>query len=199
MNTTKVDLYVSDYNFPVIEEPKTKPLVVIGTGPTMWEDIAKISVDCDYMAVNKAAVLFTRPIKYMCSLHWENIAKMKHERNCVGGNSSYTTFSKIKDEGVDKVFHFLMMSGSSGLYGIMIGKVLGYEKIILCGIPLTKEKGFELQNGSMPSLDIGVGIFQDNWTRYKELGILDCVRSYSGFTKDLLGYPDSKWLQENYF
>lgn len=196
---TNVDLYVADYNFPVIEEPKEKPLVVIGTGPTMWEDISKICVDCDYMAINKASVLYTSKIKYMASLHWENIKLMRRERKNAGGNSDYTTFSKIKDEGVDKVFHFLLMSGSSGLYGIMIGQVLGYQKIILCGIPLTKDKGLELSNGAMPSLDVGVGIFQDNWIRYKSLGILDNVRSYSGFTKDLLGYPTNKWIQENYF
>lgn len=196
---THVDIYVKDYNFPVIEEPKEKPLVVLGTGPTMWEDLNKITFEHDIMAVNKASVLYTGRIKYMCSLHWENIKLMRKERKLAGGNSDYVSFSKIKDEGVDRVFHFLLISGSSGLYGVMIGQVLGYKKIILCGVPLTKDKGLELPNGAMPSLDIGVAIFQDNWARYKQLGILDNVRSFSGYTKELLGEPTMKWIKENYF
>lgn len=78
--------------------------------------------------------------------------------------------------------------GSSGLYAVQNALELGYEKILLCGIPM----------------DIGRNIFRprkwkqgdkywNGWLNAYDT-IKNNVRSPSGRTSELLGKPDMNWI-----
>lgn len=78
--------------------------------------------------------------------------------------------------------------GSSGLFAVKIALVdLGFDRVILCGMPMSDEK----------HIDTGLwfeecGVYRDGW-RDVSADIYGKVKSESGWTRDLLGPPE-EWL-----
>jgi hypothetical protein len=85
----------------------------------------------------------------------------------------------------------LLGSGSSGLFAVEIALRLGYERLVLCGIPLTGRTTIQ-ENGEEERLRKGqpfIASFRDAWVRDFEL-LSPHVRSMSGWTRELLGGPE---------
>jgi hypothetical protein len=81
-------------------------------------------------------------------------------------------------------------SGSSGLFAVKVALVeLKFDGIVLAGVPMQSSSNHFVRQEPWAS----AASFQNGWrTRYPE--IKDSVRSMSGWTKDLLLYPDEQWL-----
>ena len=80
--------------------------------------------------------------------------------------------------------------GSSGLVAVQAALMMGYKKIILCGVPLTKDGGHTHHSGEWKYADS----YHKFWRRHKT-DMLGRVKSFSGYTKDLLGEPTQEWLK----
>jgi hypothetical protein len=80
-------------------------------------------------------------------------------------------------------------SGSSGLFAVKVAMEAGYDRIILAGVPMQVE-GAHFFNASPWG---EVGSFTEAW-KIALPRIAPHVRSMSGWTKDLLGYPSFEWL-----
>jgi hypothetical protein len=80
--------------------------------------------------------------------------------------------------------------GSSGLFAARVALHLGYQKIILCGVPMDAKLG----NINGAAKWDGCAQFTVGWIEHHN-ELAPYVRSWSGWTKDRLGAPDAAFLQ----
>ena len=173
-----------------------KILLITGSAPCVIDDIAialLIAVksnfsyrDIDYMAIGLSSVdRHIRHIKYMATYHPAEIPEIKKRREAAGGNTDYLVISHERKPGVDIFEPFIPPTGSSSHLGALAAIRMGYNKIILCGCPLEGNTS----NGN------DAKVFRDGWTAKIDI-VKDKVRSMSGWTKELLGYPAREWIEE---
>ena len=190
-----------------------KILIVIGAAPCVREDIADFlslrggsqtpwqSLDPAYAGLNWMAIgldavnIVQYPIQYFASYHPYEIEEAKERRAKTGGNTDYMIISHVNEEvnGLGEIIKYDVNltipieppSGSSALLGVLAGIKLGYEKIIVCGCPLTGKNttGYDYAE------------FRVGWTA-KLSEIKAFTRSMSGWTKELLGEPTIQWLED---
>lgn len=80
--------------------------------------------------------------------------------------------------------------GSSGLFMVKIARSLGFDRILLCGIPMDPHANHFVRHQRWNAC----AAFRRSWERRK-LEIAPYVRSMSGgWTDQLLGKPDAAWL-----
>lgn len=158
-------------------------------------DVFAIGLDCPY----------EDEIKYFVTYHVEDIQKYKEKRKLKGLNLDYQVISHTNDfkkyckernkkikwtEGVnvDVVYPYEPPSGSSSLLGTRAALIkLGYKKVVLAGCPL----GI----GNILNETKSYNVFKKGWTKLKP-GLVDKVKSMSGWTKELLGEPTKEWIEE---
>ncbi len=79
--------------------------------------------------------------------------------------------------------------GSSGMFGYIVARHLGFERVLLCGVPMTSDPHF-VRNAPW----IAVRAFTKAWDARKT-EMMPYVRSLSGgWTEQLFGAPDAEWL-----
>lgn len=181
-------------------EKNSKILIITGAAPCVMDDIsAFLSLrggsqtpwqSYDFMAIGYDAIdRYAWRIKYFATYHPSEIEMSMERRQNAGGNTDCLVIShqqhpaKAGHDLVDMIVPCEPPSGSSALLGVLAGIKLGYEKIIVCGCPLTgkNDKGYDYAN------------FQAGWTaKYDEIKAF--ARSMSGWTKELLGAPDEEWI-----
>lgn len=101
-------------------------------------------------------------------------------RQAAGGNLDYQTHTHSRPELGHRVWPYFSPSGSSAMLGVEVALGLGYDKIIVCGCPLT---------------DKGYARFQKGWDARLDK-IKDKVRAMSGYPRQLLGAPTEEWLTQ---
>ncbi len=156
-------------------------IVVMGAAPNLGQDLASLgAVEADFMAINRSGISSVPAIRYWATLHPGDFsAEAWHEqRHAIGGNMDFETITRLTmpDLSVPGFRHGgPSVSGSSTLYGVSAALILGYERIIVAGAPLS---------------DSAYRIFRLGW-----LDMLERMRgkvfSLSGWTRDLLGAPDA--------
>jgi hypothetical protein len=161
-------------------------LIIVGSAPCAIEDILNFSTlgndECDFMAVGMDA--FKSPV---ASGHTEDLSSIKAYAG-LRKQKGYELIHYQPLKGVDIVVPLDMWEGgSSALMGVMAALKLGYNKIVLCGVPL------EGPNPGHPGADYSM--FQGKWTESVSV-LCHYVRSMSGFTKGLLGEPTKEWLND---
>ena len=186
----------------VVKENGPYRLLILGTARCLWEDRQKFYDEIlrdkthHVMCINDSSIhTMGHPINHIVSLHAEFVGAfrkiMAGSRN-LGGHPQ--THCDRAAAGVDIVWNFYNVGGTSALFGAKIGIAMGYKKIILCGCPLD-----------------GTGHY---WEDPRTKGILDCdaigmvwrdaardylhgyVKSMSGRTRDYLGEPTQEWLDD---
>lgn len=162
-----------------------KRLIILGSAPCCQEDLDRIPAHdrYDFMAIGLDALdIFHGPLKYIATNHPEDIqdirAIMQQRHEACGGNTDYKIISYKPGPGVDIVQPLGPVSGSSSILGAVAGLALGYEKIILCGCPLT---------GNAPEGN-PYEAFRPGW-KVMEKELAGKVFSMSGWTHELLGGP----------
>ena len=164
-------------------------LVVVGSAPCTKEDLEKFHAlykgECDYMAIGKDADIAFKDCKYFATYHIEDV------RTSYGfGPYPFLLIHHERQVGVDIVESYnppLSISGSSAILGVKAALTLGYTKIVLCGVPL-QGKQKTIRNLHYDRFIVGWKVLL--------VEIEGIVKSMSGSTKDLLGMPTRKWLNE---
>lgn len=171
---------------------KGKELLIVGSGRCVWDDLEQIDYKrFDIMCINDIVMHFPDVVEHMYSNdhhmlgNWVNARRPMVKRNdprpikihsCqVGGTYTWPWPGH----------------GSSGLNACYTGVALGYDKIVLAGLPLDnsghyfdpswRETNF---NNEVPNTDRGHPRYWENANRYIFKGR---VKSLSGRTKELLG------------
>lgn len=165
-------------------------ILIIGRAPCWEDDLKKIEeligVYYDVLAVGKDCP-YKGHVDYFATYHRTGIPLYREKREKEGLNTDYKVIShlpfKTEKDKVDFIYKYEPPSGSSALLGSLMAIQLGYTKIILIGCPL------EGKNDK----DQSYSPFKRGWNAKYRL-VKDCVRSMSGWIKELLSEPTKEWL-----
>ena len=182
-------------------------LLVCGSGRGLWGDIAAYTMrrgqgvhgepTCDTMAVKQAGMYLPWRFQHWAGAHGERfqyMAPLRREGYYFRGMDKgqrgvhpQKLGAKIHSEKawplVDHVWGCKMV-GTSALFAVRVGLMLGYDEVVLCGVPLDTTGRF----------------YDAPWDKGVDLNVVDMaeweqflpfmkgrVKSMSGRTRDLLG------------
>jgi hypothetical protein len=189
---------------PDFPEPEC-PLLIVGSGRGMWHDLALYCLfqkRSHVMLVNRAIVDFKGP----------EFLKVKHavclDENCVELYRQIRQRIRRVDDDIelthacggkcDVRWIFDLNSGDrpndSGAFATAVGMALGYKKMILVGVP---HDGCGHYYGP-PHEDLshlGLPFRNEHWENLMD-DYRDRVRSMSGCSRRLFGYPTKEWLND---
>jgi len=181
------------YPLPPVSATCRGALLVIGGARCVWEDLAAADTltgrgNFKLMAVNDSAMFIPEPITHMASLHPKHLGPwraLRKARYPTAGHSH--THSVRKADGVDFVWSPLHSDGLSGLFGVQVGLMLGYERIVLAGIPMDDSGTF----WEPPEVrrKYGLESYERAWKYARDNYFRGRVKSLSGNTRDWLGGP----------
>ena len=199
------------------------PLLVIGAGATLGRDLRRVNHiewTGDKMAINAAGILYPMLFRHWATIHGD--CAMFHPHNtCLNhyGAGHKRSMGKvvwrdqimvhsarmgIKGQSIvndwmyewgEEHFPRHWRNGSSGLFAVEIGLLLGYDKIVLAGCPLD-HSGYCWDAGDWPVNGLGwtTAVPESTKAIWRERAQVwnGRVASLSGWTRELLGEPT--WL-----
>ena len=183
--------------------------VVLGSGRSIWDDCAKIDFDkVEVIAVNNMIMHHKGRVHHGVSLHPEEPPLWRQLRWTNQCEPSYVhTHSHRLPENNDNLppqefktrhgLDYLWVieggrGGSSGLFACMVGLALGYERIIIAGIPLDGNGHFFDPPGAITKQFTGTNIKME-WDNARDKYFNGRVKSLSGNSREWLGEPPKEW------
>jgi len=174
-------------------------LLIVCTGKTIWEDVEKSGWNHDNMdvlCVKDALVYFPGNVNHTFSEHPDQLPILSQLRKARRKTIRHQT-TKLRHHtsgALGDVPHVhawkLPNYGCSGLSACIVGVLLGYEKIVLAGSPLTDEGHFYDPPWVKTSLERSFpGETPKIWKKMADEVFKGKVKSLSGRTKELLGGP----------
>lgn len=171
--------------------------LVLGGASCVWDDAAAAMPFCEPDAVyaaNDIGARWAGLLAVWATLHPEKMAGWRAERAGRGFPEAIEHVGhEMGNPGIDRAANYLWpgmnASGSSGLFAVKVALEAGFDRIILAGVPM-QAAGAHFFN---PAEWAEVGSFTEAW-RIALPRIQGRVKSMSGWTAELLGRPDAKWL-----
>lgn len=172
--------------------------VVMGCGRCVWDDLARFDPDrekADVIAINNMILHWQRRVHHGVSLHSEEPNLWRALRPFYQCETSHVVTHSWKNH--EKPWPYsecdytwdleLSKGGSSGLLAVMIGLALGYDRIILAGVPMDGSGHFYDPQDVITRQFTGSNIkLEWHWaTKYFQ----GRVKSLSGQTREWLGEP----------
>jgi hypothetical protein len=169
------------------------PLLILGGGATVWEDFGRVRPwGGEIMAVNDVGAYVHEPIRHWVTLHPEFMPGWRYFRrkHLYGAGYSLTCHAPKPGVEIDQVWHIENRGGSSGLFGCFVGLMLGYDPIVLAGVPMDNSRHFF--DPPWYGHELGDRANEIVWREARDLIFEGRVRSLSGRTMHWLGAPQMK-------
>ena len=171
-----------------------KKIIITGSAENLFKDLAACREyvvkpeECDAFCVNRSVLYYPFFFQHWASLNKEMVSILKWVKT----KCFFTTHSNKIAPGIDRFWPLESFNGDSGLFAIRVAIRLEYEKIILCGMPIdSRSKLYQLrENGCSFDCNTNLKLWQETARDEFE----DKVRSMSGNTQEILGYPTKEWL-----
>jgi len=175
-------------------------LLITGDGRSLPDDLDRFlswDIGHDVMAIGRSINYYPGKVK-----HWANVdgEESKWWAEHLRGNPIRHTMGDCAGFDVDWGIENcelkpddILWHGSTSLFSAYIGLEMGYEKIILAGCPLDRNGHWYF--GNMPDnegpawKDQSYEAWHEFWCDTRS----DRVRSFSGFTAEVLGKPTKEW------
>lgn len=171
------------------------PALLIGGGRCVWDDLAQVVGMAGTRAcVNDIVQHYAGRVDHLITLHPEYVPGWLAYRlgHCLGEGHRPRVHSQKSAPGVDDVWPGAIVGGTSGLAGAYVLLMLGFDPIVLAGIPMDGTGHyFDPPYRGTPEL------VEDHVTITWQQGIdimAGRVTSLSGNTRKWLGAPT--WLKE---
>lgn len=179
----------------MIDRYKGGRLLVLGGGRSVWRDIdavGQIEDVWDVMCVNDIMAYYQGVVLHGVTLHVEYMPGwMTFRRGHAFGYGRHVFTHSDRQAGgfPECTWKLDNLGGTSSMYGIFIGLVMGYEKILLAGIPMDGSGHF-----FDPPGDKTAGMFDNSsqknvWWWARDNIFKGRVKSMSGNTREWLGGP----------
>ena len=185
---------------------KGKKVAILGDAACVWDDVERLGLrfdqrrgavatdQWDLMTINKMVELTPGNIEHAYSNEASLLLKFVAARRCEYQGEFYGprhTHSSTRGAS----WHWPWGGfGTSALGACIVAVGLGYDRIVLCGIPLDESP----HNGEPPwrrtgfrteaADSVGAGINR-YWQRARDLAFEGKIKSMSGRTRDWLGEP----------
>jgi len=187
---------------PAVAKTYEGGLLIVGGGKCVWDDyfaaMELIQAEWPIMCVNDIAYQFkVRPITHAVSVHPKLLPPVniiRHEKSML---EHVTTHSHVHHPGVSYEWPIENVGGTSGLFAVKVAIVMGYTKILLCGIPMDGTGHYfdppDAKANHTDSFD-GMGQLQPWHDAARSKYVQERVRSMSGRTASVLGKPTKEWV-----
>lgn len=174
------------------------PIAVVGSARCVWDDLDKLNgFDGHRMAVKSMGLYLRGGYQHWAGFHGERFQWLvplagyridgdlnARPRRWIPTRRAMTHAEEPNPE-VQQVWKLAgQRSGTSGLFGAKVSVLLGYEPVILCGIPMDGTGRFYDRPGFVGNAIDGI----EEWERCAPI-FAGRVKSMSGRTRDLLGAP----------
>jgi hypothetical protein len=172
-----------------------KRALIVGGAASVWDDVERALDLSEYdgvIVVKRMLHHWKGPLTAFVTLHPELIATSLRERRHAGlpMNDFLIITTRNETRRDVKVDHVLAdWGGSSGLFAVKAAQHLGFDRNVLCGIPITATPHFDRAQDWKVAYN-----YQKGWRNYFE-NIRYTTRSMSGWTRSLLGEPTEAWLR----
>lgn len=180
-----------------------KSALIVGCAECLWDDVDTALSLGKYEAVycvKMAGIYWPHKFQAWVSLHPEFMAGYQAERKERGYPDGYETVVPLQgevgmhakhkaDRRVSYRFPGMNASASSGIYAAKVAMEDGYDRIVLAGIPMQAGQKHFVRGKDWAQCDA----FQAG-LKHAVPFLKDKVRSVSGLTQQLLGYPTPSWL-----
>lgn len=205
----------------IVGQYQGRKLWILAGGSNVWEDIHCTGQyqGADVMCINKICMDFKGTVHHVAGAHPEWFEGFLHERchpshqdlNRPLFHSDYTTnestskYLAPKQDLTNIVDYCWSGLGnqvaSSGMLGILIAVCMGYEKIILCGMPLdfiTYNHYYDPPWHKIPIDNMTQVIIKAslNYCQESLPEVMKRVRSFSGQTLLTFGAPSLEWWND---
>jgi hypothetical protein len=195
-NETEQKIY-SECEVPVSAGTYSGCVRVIGSGHTMWDDWKRseeLMPGTDTIGINFAGMvhpnlthLFSWHPKQISAIKAWRMAEWPDDKSIVHSVNHHKTNCCSR---IDQVWNFNGATSVSGMTACELAWLLGYRRIALVGVPQDSGGYFYKPQDNKDMYD---KFRKREAFKLNEL-INGCVRSFSGYTKQVLGEPDEEWL-----
>ncbi len=145
------------------------------------------------VAAKHAGIEWTGELDAWVSLHPDRFSDLIAERASKGSPPAERHFAHQAWPSVCEAtpykFEGQTKSGSSGLFACKVAIDLGFDRLVLCGIPLLKDQG-RIDGKSHWN---GETAFRQGFLQARP-ALAGRARSMSGWTQTILGTPTTEWL-----
>lgn len=163
-------------------------LRILGGGRQVWQDAEDYQPNGDVMAINDVGMYWPGPLEHWYSNHANHLPIWAQARS----------FRKVMKDHPVKHIHSCYEgrglirwpfggSGTSALNSIYVSLGLGYEEIVLCGIPLDNSGNFF--DPHWVGSNFVREAHHDVWEFARDQVFDGRVKSMSGMSKQMLGAP----------
>jgi hypothetical protein len=166
------------------------PLLILGGGSTVWADFARVRPwPGEIMAVNDIGQYLHEPLRHWVSLHPEFFPGWTYfrQKHLYSPGHDLTTHSQKSAACVSCTWAVQNIGGSSGLFASFIALMLGYERVVLAGIPMDNTQHFF--DPPWYGHDLGDRANEIVWREARDQHFGGRVQSLSGRTREWLGEP----------
>lgn len=170
--------------------PGGRRALVLGGARTVWDDADRALDMAEFdavLAVNDIGAHWSGKIHHWCTLHCEKLPAWEADRRARGHPGGYVRWGHKADQRVDR--HTSDWRGSSGLFAAKVALELGYERIVLAGVPMAAGEAHFFDGGAWTP----AGRYLSAWNQHRA-DLAGRVRSMGGWSAELLGVPDDGWL-----
>jgi predicted SAM-dependent methyltransferase len=160
--------------------------LVVGGSERVKEELAEAEALCAGCEVTRFVINDMIPFAagpcIAVSLHPTKLADWLRRREANGHPAPSQVWAHRS--GPNVTHHVEDWAGSSGLFSVKIARKLGFERIILCGVPMEPSAKHVVRAQPWPA----AVTFRRGWEKYKG-EIAPFVRSMSGWTAEMFGRP----------
>jgi len=169
---------------------------VLGGAVTLQDDLEKalaLTPPHTIIATNHAGRDWAGPLPHWCTLHTENMPGWVAERQAAGrlpAEQLWTSNTKtIPPEHKSWYRYVPVWEGSSGLLAVTVALYLGYERVLLCGVPLDAAAAH--YDDDAPWWEASK--YRGGWNTHLHK-MQGRVKSFTGWTAMKLGVPTQAWI-----
>lgn len=171
-----------------------KKLLVVGSAIGVWDDLARYDYnnpEHEVMAINDMMMHFPRRLDHGATCHADKLPGWGFFQAYDASHKPWPpmqTHSHIKHSWVKWHWPLHRQGGTSGLFGVTVGLLMGYDMIVLAGIPCDASRRYFDPPGTEHPQFRQEHLIKD-WVEANEMIFNGKVKSLSGRTRDLLGEP----------
>ena len=177
-----------------IGKHKGRSVVICGAARCLWDDLATLDLSAHHLcAVNFVPICWTRVFDHWVSVHddqhWFDRRSMSIYYCRGEALANHCMLHGFRTDDSQVVRWGFRNEGTSSLFALRVMLALGYDRIILAGVPLDGSGHFyEPPGDARPQDRFGDSYTHETWQRAVP-EFADRARSVSGFTRELLGAP----------
>lgn len=177
--------------------------VILGGAKDVWAELSALKSMREpdvCIAVNDAGTTYPHRLDYWVTLHLEKLGSWIQRRitNHYPDPYSIYTHRELTHRERNNLFYTPSLfryntgdlGGGSGLFACKLAIELGFEKIVLCGIPMTREGAHFFDERPWKDAEK----YRSAWLKHAST-LDNQVKSMSGWTMELLGKPTLEWLK----